>query len=102
MSGIDSTPSPLTKEFQEMLNVPIEVEFECNLKDSAVPSGMSMRKVALSVIDGKMTLRVGDAVIDKAKFLGQYAALPAQAGNAMQNAYKLVMDANVKAHSEKK
>ncbi len=102
MSGIDSTPSPLTKEFQEMLNAPIEVEFECNLKDSAAPSGMSMRKVVLSVIDGKMTLRVGDAVIDKAKFLGQYAALPIQAGTAMQNAYKLAMAANVKALNDKK
>lgn len=103
MSGIDSTPSPLTKEFQEMLNAPAEAEFECLLKDDTAPSRAVMKKVSLVVTDGKMTVRVAEGVeVDKTKFLKDYAAIPHQAGGAMQNAYKLVMDARTKAHLEKK
>lgn len=97
MSGIETATSPITKEFQEMLNAPIEGEFECLLKGNATPT-----RVVLVVTDGKISIRVGDAIVDKAKFLKDYAAVPHVAGNAMQNAYKIVLDARTKAHLEKK
>lgn len=96
MSGIESTPSPITQEFQEMLNAPTEAGFECLLKGDASPS-----KVTLVVRDGKMTIRVRAVEVDKAKFLKDYAAIINQASTAMQNAYTLVMNERVKAHNNK-